>query len=191
MSNTFKYLANETDDDDIGKEEEEEDIVTPQESTEEAEPVKSEEKTLGDLNSNQNQPENDKKEEVQNEEETTNPDRLTPEQIKNCPTVFQALGMSENRRVLYTFLGISLSLVVVGFGSFYLGKKFIPVIFKSIDPFDAPIYSCGLAVVLTQIIVFTFFFWAWHHDVAQEKKEKEIEEMLKKEKRLKNKLKQD
>ena len=115
-------------------------------------------------------------------QENTDPNKPTPEQLKNCPTVFEALGFEENRRVLYTFLGISLALIVVGFGSFYVGKWYIPVLFPSIDPFDAPIYSCGLAVVLTQAIIFAFYFWAWGHDVAEEKKEKELEEKQRQEK---------
>lgn len=140
-------------------------------STENSEELKEEIKQTDD---NEDKGEND------HNTKNLDPDHPTPEQIKNCPTLFQALGFDENRKVLYTFLGISVLLVVTGFGSFYLGKLYIPKFFPSIDPFDAPIYSCGLAVVLTQIIVFTFYFWAWGHDVAEEKKEKELEELAKK-----------
>lgn len=195
MSNLFQYLANESDNDDL--ENEIEDTGLPQNSTEQEAVINSpNEDNITLNNSNQEQSQNQdgqtqEKEEKSNQSiDLENLDRLTPEEIANCPTVFEALGMSENRKVLFTFLGISLALVVVGFGSFFLGKKLIPVIFKSIDPYDAPIYSCGLAVVLTQIIVFSFFFWAWKHDVAAEKKERELEERIRKEK-LKRKLKKD
>ncbi|OHT03343.1 hypothetical protein TRFO_29262 [Tritrichomonas foetus] len=112
---------------------------------------------------------------TENPDENQEPNEPSPQQSENGPTVFQALGFQENRKVLNTFIGISLALVVVGFGSFYAGKIYIPVIFPSIDPFDAPIYSCVLAVVLTQVIVFGFYFWAWGHDVAEEKHQIELE----------------
>ena len=187
MSNPFQSLASEsTDNEDI--EDEIKDTTLPQQPADETQ--KEEIQITINKVQNSNEQVYQKEEQNEKEEENFDPDHPTPEQIKNCPTVFEALGMKENRKVLWTFVGISLSLIVVGFGSFYLGKKYIPFFFPSIDPFDAPIYSCGLAVVLTQIIIFSFFFWAWGHDVAEEKKEKELEEQLRKE-RMQRKIKND
>lgn len=199
MSNPFQSLANEsTDNDDVEDEIENNNKAQQLNDTTNVETNK-EELVSSSPVENQKQSQQGKQKEEQNteekqkgteEEENFDPDHPTPEQIKNCPTVFEALGMSENRKVLLTFIGISLSLIIVGFGSFYLGKKYIPFFFPSIDPFDAPIYSCGLAVVLTQAIIFGFFFWAWGHDVEEEKKERELEEQMRKE-RLQRKIKND
>lgn len=100
-------------------------------------------------------------------------DKIKREMPKNAPTVFQSLGQDENKNVLRMFLFISTLLVVVGFGSFFLSRKYIPTLFPSITPYDSPIYACLVAVVLTQIIIFTFYFWAWKHDVEEEKREKQ------------------
>lgn len=197
MSNPFQLLANESSDND-GVEDEFNDVNLPHASTDviqnekiqstEENAIQNQVKSQQDNQKEEQSVKEDLKESI--EEENFDPDHPTPEQIKNCPTVFEALGMEENRRVLWTFVGISLSLIIVGFGSFYLGKKYIPFFFPSIDPYDAPIYSCGLAVVLTQIIIFSFFFWAWGHDVAEEKREKELEEQMRKEK-MQKKIKKD
>lgn len=95
------------------------------------------------------------------------------------PTVFQALRMKQNRNVLNMFIFISVLLVVTAFGTFKLGSIYIPYVFPTIDPFDAPGYACGAAVVVTQIIIFVFYFWAWKHDVAEEKAEIEEEKRQK------------
>jgi hypothetical protein len=97
---------------------------------------------------------------------------FTQEQIANAPTLFGAMGMEQNRRVLWTFAGISVLLVVAGFGVFFVGRELIPVCFPSISRYDSPIYSCAAAVVVTQAIIFAFYFWAWKHDVAEERAER-------------------
>ena len=116
-------------------------------------------------------------------DEEKKPEKLEEIQLKpdikempKGPTVFQALVMKKNRKVLKMFIFISASLIIVGFGSFFLGRSLIPKIFPSIDRYDSPIYACGLAVILTQAIVFTFYFWAWKHDVEEEKREKQKQE---------------
>ena len=96
----------------------------------------------------------------------------TQEEIKNCPTVFQALGMSQNRKVLFTLLGMSVLIAVVAFGMFFIGREMIPVWFPSISRYDSPIYACGACVVLTQVIIIAFYVWAWKHDTAEQKAEK-------------------
>lgn len=100
-------------------------------------------------------------------------ERLKREMPPDTPTVFQALGRDENRFVLRMFVFISALLVVVGFGSFFLARRWIPSLFPSITRYDSPIYACVVAVVLTQAIVFAFYFWAWRHDVAEERREKQ------------------
>ena len=97
---------------------------------------------------------------------------ITAKQAKETPTVFEALGMEQNRKVLFTFIFISLLLIVAAFGIFFAGRKFIPVVFPSISAYDAPIYACLASVVVTQVIIFTFYCWAWKHDVAEEAKNK-------------------
>lgn len=95
----------------------------------------------------------------------------TQDEIKNCPTVFQALGMSQNRKVLLTLLGMSILIAGVAFGVFFVGREMIPVWFPSISRYDSPIYACGACVVLTQVIIIVFYVWAWKHDTAEQKAE--------------------
>lgn len=95
----------------------------------------------------------------------------TEQEIKNCPTVFQALGMSQNRKVLLTLLGMSLLIAAIAFGVFFVGREMIPVWFPSISRYDSPIYACGACVVVTQVIIIAFYVWAWKHDVAEQKAE--------------------
>jgi hypothetical protein len=95
------------------------------------------------------------------------------------PTVFQALGMGQNRKVLFTFVGVSLLVLVTAFGVFFAGRELIPVLFPSVSRYDSPIYACAACVVASQAVVFAFYFWAWKHDVAEEQRERERETGLK------------
>lgn len=91
------------------------------------------------------------------------------EQLKGCPTLFQALGTEQNRNVLYTFIGISVLLVVVAFGMFFAGRELIPRVFPSISRYDSPIYACGAAAIVSHVIIFAFCGWAYKHDMAEER----------------------
>jgi phosphotransferase system glucose/maltose/N-acetylglucosamine-specific IIC component len=92
--------------------------------------------------------------------------------------------MDQNRTVLCTFIAISILIAVSAFGTFFLCRAWIPVWFPSISRSDSPFYACIASVIASQIVFFTFYFWAWNHDVAEEKREQEAEA-------LKGKAKQD
>jgi len=97
----------------------------------------------------------------------------TAEQLRNCPTVFQALGMGQNQRVLLALVGMSALLIATAFGVFLAGRELIPRWFPSVSRCDSPLYAAGACVVIMQVIVFTFYFWAWGHDVRQDKEERQ------------------
>jgi hypothetical protein len=96
----------------------------------------------------------------------------TAEQLQQTPTVFEALGMAQNRKVLLTLVGISVLLAATAFGIFFAGRELIPKMFPSVSRYDSPIWACGACVVATQIIIFAFYCWAWKHDVEEERQEK-------------------
>ena len=101
---------------------------------------------------------------------------VSKEAADKCPTVFQALGMKQNRTVLITFILVSVGIAAVAFGVFFAGRELIPVWFPSISRYDAPIYACGACVIASQILVFGFYFWAWRYDLRAEKSEKQKKE---------------
>ena len=75
------------------------------------------------------------------EEPKTETEQKTAEEIKKeedkGPTFFQLLGMEQNRDVFNMFKFVSLALIIIAFGSFYLLRTIIPMIWTNVPRKDA------------------------------------------------------
>ena len=89
-------------------------------------------------------------------------------------TLFRSLGMDQNKYVLQVFIFMTFLLVFTGFGSFFLFKNIIPILFPNVPKKDSGVYAGGISAVITHIIVFVFYFWAKKYDIEEEKHEKEL-----------------
>ena len=89
------------------------------------------------------------------------------------PTLFDCLAMDQNKDVLRMLKIISISLVLIAFGSFYLLRALIPKIWTNVPRKDANVYACGISAILSHIFIFGYGYWARKHDLAEEAAEKE------------------
>ena len=98
------------------------------------------------------------------------------EDKKKGPTLFQLLGAEQNKDVFHMFIFISLVLVVVSFGSFFLLRTIIPIIWSDVKTKDANVYACGISAFLTHAVILIYGLWARKYDLAEERREKEEKE---------------
>ena len=134
-----------------------------------------EEVTKGDVQNEIDLNKEDKKDDSINENK-----KNEDEKVSNLPpmgprmTLFQALQEKQNKHVLNMLIFMTILLVVVGFGSFYLGKFWFPIIFKSMDPQNAGAYGCILAVFTTQACIIWFYFYSKKVDQFYEQEENRL-----------------
>lgn len=111
----------------------------------------------------------EKKEEIEEKTE----EKKEEEKEEKGPTLFECLGMDQNKQVLTMLKVISVSLIVLSFGSFYLLRNIIPMIWKNVPRKDANVYACGISAILSHLFIFAYGYWARKHDLAEEAAEKE------------------